>query len=236
LHSAVPYVDAVMNPLGVDGGSPAETPAQARVRGPQRLRHRGRAIAASDYEAIAREASTEVAVARCLPATSPPGADPAGPGDAGWVTVVIAPTGTAPQPQPSRDLIDLVRTCLAAAAPAAVASRVRVIGPQYTPVSVLVSATVSTPGGAAETEHGVRLALETYLHPLTGGRGGAGWAFGEPVYASQIARLVESVPGIDHASALQLRVGGAVQEDAVLTPPGNLPASGRHVIRLALEA
>jgi predicted phage baseplate assembly protein len=236
VHSAVPYVDAVMNPLDVDGGSSAETPAQARVRGPQRLRHRGRAIAASDYEAIAREASTEVAVARCLPATSPPGADPAGPGDAGWVTVVIAPAGTAPQPQPSRDLIDLVRTCLAAAAPAAVAARIRVIGPHYTPVSVLVNATVSTPGGAAETEHVLRLALEAFLHPLAGGRDGAGWAFGEPVFAAQIARLVESVPGIDHASALQLRVDGAVQGDAVPIPPGNLPASGRHVIRLALEA
>ena len=76
LHSAVPYVDAVLNPLDVDGGSPAETPAQVRVRGPRRLRHRGRTIAASDYEAIAREASTEVAVARCLPAMQPAGRRP----------------------------------------------------------------------------------------------------------------------------------------------------------------
>jgi len=132
-------------------------------------------------------------------------------------------------------LIDLVRAYLATAAPAAVASHIRVMGAAYTPISVLVNATVSTPGGAAETEHSLRSALEAFLHPLTGGLDGAGWAFGEPIFASEIARLVESVPGIDHASALQLRVGGAVQGDAVPIPPRNLPASGRHVIRLALE-
>jgi predicted phage baseplate assembly protein len=235
LHSAVPYVSSVSNPLAVDGGAPAETLAQVRARGPQRLRHRGRAITAEDYEALAREASTEVAVARCLATTSPPGADPAGAGRPGWVTVVIAPASSAQQPEPSRDLIELVRAYLSAAAPAAVAPQIRVRGASYLPISVLVNATVSTPGGAAETEHSLRSALETFLHPLIGGPNGAGWAFGESIFASEVARLVESVPAVDHASALQLRVDGAVQGDAVPIPPEYLPASGRHVIRLALE-
>jgi predicted phage baseplate assembly protein len=234
LHSAVPYVEAVTNPLPVNGGAPAESPARVRARGPQRLQHRGRAITLSDYEAMALEASTEVAVARCLPTTAPPGADPAGPGDAGRVAVVIAPTSAASQPRPSRDLIELVRAHLAAAAPAAVAAGIRVIGATYTPVSVLVNATVTAHGGAAETEHAVRAALDGFLHPLTGGQDAAGWGFGEPVFASRIARIVESVPGVDHASALQLRVGGAVQGDTVSIPAGNLPAPGRHVIRLVL--
>jgi predicted phage baseplate assembly protein len=234
LHSAVPYVEAVTNPLPVNGGAPAETTARVRARGPQRLRHRGRAVTPSDYEAMALEASTEVAVARCLSTTAPTGADPAGPGDAGRVTVVIAPTSTAPEPQPGRDLIELVRGHLAAAAPAAVAEGIRVIGPSYTPVSVMVNATVTAQGGASETEHALRSALDGFLHPLTGGRDGAGWDFGEPVFASRIARVVEAVPGVDHASALQLRVGGAVQGDTVPIPPENLPAAGRHVIRLVL--
>jgi predicted phage baseplate assembly protein len=236
LHSAVPYVEAVTNPLTVDGGAPTETVAQVRVRGPERLRTRCRAVAAADYEALAREASTEVAVAGCLPTTGRLGsARTAGTGQAGRVTVVIAPFSRVPQPQPSRDLIELVRGHLADSAPAAVADGIRVVGPAYTPISVLVNATVADPSLAAETEHALRTALEEFLHPVTGGPEGTGWGFGGPVHVFQIARLVESVPGVDHASALQLSTGGAVEGDQVDVPAGNLPASGRHVIRLALD-
>ncbi|HET6728251.1 MAG TPA: hypothetical protein VFG96_02465, partial [Jiangellaceae bacterium] len=90
LLSAAPYVEAVANPLPASGGADGEAldelvagrdarsvrtarPGRAQRtgvwrRGPQQLRHRGRALAASDYEWLARDASPAVAAARCVSA------------------------------------------------------------------------------------------------------------------------------------------------------------------------
>jgi predicted phage baseplate assembly protein len=66
LQSSVPYVDRVTNPLASSGGAGIETVEQVRKRGPQRVRHRGRALTAADYEWLAHDASAAVALARCL--------------------------------------------------------------------------------------------------------------------------------------------------------------------------
>ena len=39
--------------------------------------------------------------------------------------------------------------------------------------------------------------LRRYLHPLVGGRDGKGWAFGRAVYKTDLAHLVEDVPGVE---------------------------------------
>ena len=60
----------VTNPVAAEFGADGEPPSGVAWRGPQVLRHRYRAISAADYEALAREASPGVALARALPATA----------------------------------------------------------------------------------------------------------------------------------------------------------------------
>jgi predicted phage baseplate assembly protein len=244
LQSAVPYVASIANPLPASGGSDAEAlptldPASAatftpptaawrdgvRGRGPQQLRHRGRSLAPSDYEWLARDASTEVALTRCLPATGPDGRQP------GWVTVVVAPVGSDTQPEPSLGLLDTVRTHLASCAPAAIAAQIRVIGPAYEPISVFGDIVVADAGVAAAVEQDLRAALDAYLHPVLGG-GQRGWRFGDTVHLSPIARLIEAVPGVGAVKQLQLSVGSYVHGDSVAVQRDHLPASGRHTLRL----
>ena len=250
LHSAVPYVQAVTNPVTASGGAAAEPAAAVPpplryplltgeaprpaagvwARGPQRLRHRDRAVSSSDYEWIARDATPEVALARCYDASGPDGR-----GMPGWVTVAVAPWSKDPQPQPSAELLGRVRTYLSAAAPAAVVGRVRVVGPRYQPVSVTAEVVIRDPGRSAEIEEDLRAALAAFLHPLLGGVAGAGWGFGEPVRLSHVATVVQTAPGVEFASVLQLSSEGIVHGDSVPVEPDCLPASGRHLLKLALE-
>lgn len=225
LHSAVPYVESVRNPVAASGGAAGENAAPGsvpgtgvRARGPQRLRHRDRALCAVDYEWLAREASPEVALARCR-------------GTTGAVQVTVVPWGSQPQPSPGAELLRLVRRQLARRAPAAVVPGISVVGPRYQPVSVAVEFTVSGPDGAAEVEERLRAALDRFLHPLHGGPGGTGWAFGEAVPLSNVAVVVESTPGVDFASMLQLSTDGAVHGESAPIRPDHLPSSGRHLLK-----
>ena len=57
LKSPVPGIASVTNRLDADGGAGIETADIARQRGPQTLRHRGRAVSRTDFEWLAREAA-----------------------------------------------------------------------------------------------------------------------------------------------------------------------------------
>jgi hypothetical protein len=142
---------------------------------------------------LAKEASAELAIVRCLQETGPDG-----PGQPGWVTMVVAPWSTDPQPTPSVELMREVRDYLAQRAPAAVANQVRVVVPGYVPVSVHAEVALKDPSRAAEVEEDLRDRLDKFLHPLTGGPRGEGWAFGEPVHLSHVANVIETTQWVDY--------------------------------------
>src|SRR5262249_25855597 len=156
------------------------------ARGPQLLRHRERSVAPADYEWLSREASPDVARVRCLPITGPDGRP-----QRGWVTLLIAPQSSDPQPQPTPELIRRVRDFIALHCPATVSGRVRILSPQYVPVSIRATIVPFDANNAARIEQAARAALNLFLHPLIGGRAGDGWQFGQPIYLSQIAALLE---------------------------------------------
>jgi hypothetical protein len=225
LHSPVPFVQAVTNPVAAAGGADAEAISRTAARGAQLLRSRGRALSAADYETLAMEASSEVALTRCVPVTGPDGTP-----EPGWVTLVVVPWSSEPQPQPSQQLLLQVRDYLAARVPAAIAAQVRVVAPSYVLVSVITDVVLTDPSLAGQVEAGLRKALDAFLNPLTGGPAGTGWAFGEPVHLSQVARVIHATPGVDFAASVELVAGGLVAGDTVAVAPDSLPGPGPHVI------
>lgn len=212
----------VTNARRGEGGADGETTTAIRTRGPHVFRHQERSLSALDYEMLAREASPAVAAARALPATSPNGR-PA----PGYVTVIIVPQSRDPQPQPSFGLRQDVHEFLAARAPATVAgSKIGVIGPVYLPVgvsAVLVPRDLSTAG---TVESSAALALQTFLHPLTGGPDGTGWAFGRSVFISDVATILEGVTGMDHVEFLELRLNDTPVGDVVDVPVDRMVVAG----------
>lgn len=227
LLSGVP-VESVANPRAAEGGADGEPLDGVRQRGPQVLRHHYQAISLADYEALAREASPAVAVARALPATHASGR-PA----PGWVRLTIMPHSQEPQPQPSFGLRRQVQSFLAARVPAGIAAQVSVQGPTYLPVGVAAVIAPVDPGQAAPTLAAATAALAAFLHPLTGGPEGAGWPFGRDVYLSDVAAVLEGVAGVDYVETLHLLLDNTPQGERVVVPVQRIVVAGPLRLTLA---
>jgi hypothetical protein len=204
LGTPVPGVAAVTNPAAADGGADPETLDAVRERGAHALRHRDRAVAANDVEWLARQAAgTRVARAVCLPNLDR-GIAP----NPGWLSVLVIPAGDLPTPRPTPGLLSEVSGFLAARSSVSLtgpaAGKINVAGPAY--LQVTVEADV-VPRNLAESDRvTARLvaALDAFFHPVSGGPDGAGWALGRPVYASEVAQVLETVAGVSYVKTLAL--------------------------------
>ncbi len=205
LKTSLPFIAAVTNPVAADGGSPAEPLEAVSERGPQTLRHRDRAVTPEDLEWLARQAAgTSVARARCLP-----GRNRALEREPGWATLVIVPADAGPKPQPSPTLIRAVEDYLAPRALGTLAAttplRINVIGPSYLPVALAVEVEPAELAQAGAVRAAVLVAIERFLHPLTGGPDGTGWPFGRDVFLSELFAAFEAIPGVEHVRSLAFR-------------------------------
>jgi predicted phage baseplate assembly protein len=230
LHSGASYVQSVTNPFAATGGSATEDTTRARDRATQRIRNRQRALAPADFEWIAREASPQVARARCLPTNGPDGTR-----ELGWVTLVVVPNSTDAAPSPTDGLLAEVRTALNAVVPVTIVGSIELAPPSYTAISVRADIVPNVADEAALVEARVRDRLTTFLHPLLGGPNGTGWDFGQGVYLSQVATLLEATEGVNYVSLLQLLLNDGVVGDVASVGPDTLIAQGEHQLKLLVS-
>jgi hypothetical protein len=224
-------VEQVYNPAPAEGGADTETAEQVLTRGPRSVRARGRAVTAADVETLALEASPSVAVARAVAAR-----DAGGRPAPGWVTLVITPHSTEPRPYPTFGLREHVRRFVAARAAGDLpADRIVVTGPDYQPVDVSATLVPTEPSEAGAVERAVHDALLTFLQPLRGGPAGRGWRPGQSVYASDLAAVIEHVPGVDYTAELALLRDGVAIGERLDLSPDRIPVAGGLRLRLAGE-
>lgn len=176
----------------------------ARAAAIKALQGPWRAVTAGDFEELVLECFPQVARVRCL-------ADRALDADApdeeriGHVSVIVVPTGGDDRPFPTLALLEEVYRFLDERR--LVTCRHHVVGPLYTDVS-LSAAVVCNPAMMAE---GVRTrlyeALQGFFAPVAPADGvdNQGWAFGRPVYESEVYAVLEGVEGVDHVESLTLR-------------------------------
>ena len=213
---------SVNNPAAAEGGADTEPAIDVSWRGPQVLRHRGAALAAADYEALALQASPGVAITRCLPATDE-NFRPA----PGWVTLILVPRSLDPQPEPSYELKQEVMAYLQERAPSSIeGGRIRVIPPNYLPVGVSAQVTATQVDQSGSVKLAVVAALNQFFHPLYGGPDGRGWPFGRGVYLSDVATVVDGVAGVDHVTQLMLMLDEIPAGESVSVSPNRLIAAG----------
>jgi uncharacterized phage protein gp47/JayE len=233
LQGVIVGVQSVFNPHAAEGGSDAETTAAAIDRCPHTVRHRGRAIAAADYETMAFEASSAVAVARSIP-----GRNTVGRPVPGWITLMIIPHSQEERPYPSFGLREEVAAYIAARAPADLAEggRIFVVGPDYFPIDVSATLAPVLASEAGEVERAAHQALLDFLHPLRGGPGGRGWDLGRAVYLSDLAAVLEGVDGVDFVQELSLGLNGVPQGDSIAVPLRSIVVAGDVTIKLTEAA
>jgi hypothetical protein len=238
LKTTVPYVAGVANEEAAAGGAEQESPAALQERGPRELRHGDRAATAQDFEDLALEASSEVAQARALTpqfdplalewlapaATTPPASHAAI--QAGRVGLIIVPRSSDPRPVPSLSLIQRVREFVLARCTPTL--DLWIAGPDWLEIRVTARVVPDSLEAADSLRAAVEAALTRFLHPLSGGVDGGGWAFGRRAQPSDLYALIESVEGVDYVRSLSLEAQplGELRSDRFLI------FSGEHTISL----
>jgi hypothetical protein len=224
--SSLPFVTRAANPLSALGGTDPETFERTLERGPARLRHRDRAVTPDDYDALARDASSQVALVHTLPVTNPLGQR-----ELGAVTLVVVPESAERTPMPSPELLRTVETHLRRRAPETANHRVYVTGPRY--VAVVVDASV-VPIRAEESSAVVSravAALEAFFHPLTGGGTMGSRGFGSNFHISEVYGLLEDIEGLDFVLRAGFDVSAGLagmSAEQLQIPPHFLSCSGVH--------
>lgn len=246
LKTALPRVASVKNQRAAVGGSDAETIGAAKLRAPQTLRTRDRAVAAQDFADLAlRTPGVALKSAFALPLTRlEPADDPSQPAtkvdnSPGAVTVVVLPINKEATPQPSEG--QLRRICAWLNERRLITTELYVTGPDYVRVANL-SATITARADAdlKAVQDAAMAALQRYFHPLTGGHSvpgvvGPGWPIGGDVYLGDVFDLLLGLDGVQRVPDLKIALEGTPNDDCadVLTvAPGTLVHLRPEIIAL----
>jgi hypothetical protein len=200
LLSPLPGVQVrVENQYAARGGCDATTEADLWRQVPGLLSAGDRAVTPADHEELARRAEPSLARVHCV-------ADEA----AQVVRVLLVPAlppGRESRPswtdlRPPSAMLAAVRDHLEPRR--LLGARLHVEPPSYQ--GVCVSARIVADPGADRRalRAAVTEALYAFLHPVTGGDGGAGWAFGQAVQESAVKKLLYGVPGVQDFAEILL--------------------------------
>jgi predicted phage baseplate assembly protein len=225
LKTSIPYVSRVTNRQPAIGGRDAQSLEDAKLRAPQTLRTRTRAVTADDFETLARQVEG-VERARCLA----PGAQPAQSGQPQPGEVVLA---VLPQVDDSSGYIPPERMTLSAELKRAVegylderrliGTNLQVRSPHLVWVSIDAKLRLperSDPALVAETRRRAETELFRYLNPYVGGPNGTGWPFGRDLHISELYALLQRLPNVEFVDELRIMV----REPGSGGPPQPAPA------------
>lgn len=219
LRTAIPYVDRVANLEPARGGVDAETPDNAKRRGPLTLRTGQRAVTARDFERLTLEASSEVARVRCL--------SPVRSGDP--VRLLVVPR-VAGRPEDHRldDFAlddDLVAAITNHLEPRRLLGTTVDLGTPYYQGITVAALLRAFPGRPASLvrQRALDLLYEV-LDPLVGGPSEQGWPFDADANASSLGELLETVDGVERVEEVLLFEGDL--------RTGTRHGPGRELVRL----
>jgi len=200
--SPITGVKKMTNLASVRGRGP-EIDETYLVRASAHVRHRGRAIAAWDYERIITTSFPEIAAVQCLPHT-----DSSGARSPGHVGIVLLPDQwDRPAPRASVSLAGRVRDTLKGLTASAV--HTAILCPEYKGVRVDATITLRRGIAAITGKAAVLQAIETFLHPL----GTMPVRWGQTLYASSVIAMLERLPEVDLVENFQLRTGATLTEE-----------------------
>lgn len=233
LLGGIAGVDAssITNLRPAAGGRDEETLEDAKLRAPQSLKNKCRAVTAEDFESLARQAPG-VQRAKALALTHPgfPGVQVPG-----VVTVIIVPDSDVPSPMPSEGMIRTV--CAYLDQRRLLTTELYVVPPTYHVVRVRTRVIAQDNADLAEVKHNVEDDLLVYFHPLKGGEDGLGWEFGGDLFFSLVYRRILGVLGVRRIDELIIEFDGEAQPfcQDVQVEPGALVYSTGHDVVVTYE-
>jgi predicted phage baseplate assembly protein len=201
LKTAIPYIARVENRRPSQGGLNAEHLDNAKMRVPGYLRTLRRAVTASDYEYLAREAAPgQVGRVYCL---QPPQTNQ------GEVNLLVIPNVPKLQrviaPESlylSEEMCDKITAYLDERR--LVSTQLNVQAPDYQWVETEIRFHPSAYVDIETVRKAVESRLFEFLNPLIGGPNGDGWPFGRDLFIADIQAVLLTVPGVDFIRSVKL--------------------------------
>jgi hypothetical protein len=224
LITTIPYVKSVINNSPATGGADQESLPALMERVPRSLRHQRRAVTLEDYEDLAKEASTEVARAKCIQKAP------------GSLSLMIVPRLADQEPKPAPELKAQIRAFLTSYSDPCVS--LEITESEYVKVVVSAVITVVPSMESSRIEQTIAMRIAKFLHPLTGGFDGLGWEFNRIPYLSDLYRLLETMTEVDHVDSLKidppppLRSPEAASREKPSISKPFLISSGAHSIQI----
>lgn len=225
LKTTIPNIQGVMNYDSSSGGDDLEKADDILARVPNSLKTRDRAVTKGDFEWLAREASPQVARARCFVESNDD------------IKVIIATSSEDGSLYPDISIIDHVGSYLKERAFATIRNFIKVEGPAYLEVDIqVIIVPVLLSEGALVAER-VERRLKEFLDPINGGYESKGWDFGEDLYFSKVAAIIENVEGVDYITTLIINEYDIDDPETTITfiniEDYQLPSPGTIEIRLS---
>lgn len=192
--SLVTPVESVEAAIAADqavGGFAPESSERVLRFGATKLRHRGRAVTARDFEDLALARFADVVQARCLVR-------------GGSVRLIVVMRGV--EPKPSQSQRRELRRMLLAAAPAALAApgALRIEGPTVRRLRIQLQLRVSTLDVAGDLASHAKRTLQAFFDTDTGGEGHDGWALGASPREDDIAEALLDAPHLESIASITL--------------------------------
>jgi predicted phage baseplate assembly protein len=233
MQTFVGGVDSVTNLQPSLGGADEETLDAAKLRAPQELKSKNRAVTSDDFEYLAEQTpGANIARAKALPLVHPkfPGTP-----IPGVVTVIVVPQSDAPNPMPGAATLAIV--CAQLNNHRLLTSEVYVVAPTYRLVLIEAQVVVNPDSDLSVVKNAVVQALTKFFDPLKGGNDGTGWPFGGTIFYSDVYRVVLNVPGVSRLLDNQLVIWLDNQRQTfcrdVPINPGELVYSTGHNISVS---
>lgn len=220
LKTTIPNIDSVTNYDSSSGGRDLEVIGDILIRTPHSIKNGGKAVTKEDFEWLAMEASPEVAKTRCVR-------------NGEKIQVIIAPAYENDRPSPDAAITDYVEEYLKERAFAPVRNSIEVVGPVFKVINIETTLTPVSISESAVVADKVERRLKEFLNPITGGQEGEGWNFGEDIYLSEVAAVIEDVEGVDYIKELKVD-GNAISEISFVKINDNeLPCVGEITVSLS---
>jgi len=206
LKSSIPYVSGVTNFKAARGGTDSETLESAKLRAPEVLKARTRAVTAEDFEYFACEASLEVARAKCL---VPKSVDEKGKVSPGTVQLLIVPAIDISSGQILKDQLALPERLRSQVADyldehRLLTTKLVVTAPDYCWVTVDAKVSAKARTDPKRLGSAIEKKLFQFINPISGGPEGTGWPFGRDLLASDLLSLLQGIPGVDFVEQVNL--------------------------------
>jgi len=206
LKSSIPYVASVTNFEAARGGTDQETMESAKLRAPQVVKARTRAVTADDFEYLALQVSSQVARARC---TYPGAADDGQKPPPGVVRLLLVPTVEKRDGPISSEELEITKGLRAEVQSyldecRLLATRLEIGSPEYIPVAIEVRIKAKTGSNPERLATSVEKRLYKYINPVYGGPDGKGWPFGYSLSLSEIYAIIQGTANVDYIEEVKL--------------------------------